>query len=290
MSASFSAKLSQVLKALSMSNARLASDLGVHKSVVGRWMSGAVTPSPHNLSRLSALIAERIPGFTTLDWDKDLETLNARLTRELTGRAAVGARGGLPLALLGQILTRTAIYAPVYEGFYRSTRPYARYPGRYLHDYCMVKKDETGFLRLTMSTAGVFVDGWVLLLHDQLFIIGAELTSASLVFAILHGVDGGKAEVLDGLTLSPNLDPGRTLASSGIVLHRIGDLSGAAAADEARFVALAAGESEPRPESIPLDLRNHLARYSVAAPIDGLGDWQMRLPRSEALSRVSPAG
>mgnify|MGYP000007444798 CR=1 FL=1 len=34
---------------------RLAADLGVDKSVVGRWATGAVRPSDHNLSRLTAL-------------------------------------------------------------------------------------------------------------------------------------------------------------------------------------------------------------------------------------------
>src|SRR5215472_7657504 len=69
---SFGKKLELALKRLSMSRARLAADLGVDKSVVGRWVTGAVRPSGHNLSRLSALIAGRIPGFSALDWDRDL--------------------------------------------------------------------------------------------------------------------------------------------------------------------------------------------------------------------------
>ena len=68
----FAKKLELVLKVLSMSRSRLAADLGVDKSVVGRWVSGAVQPSAHNLSLLSGLIAQHIPGFTTLDWDRGL--------------------------------------------------------------------------------------------------------------------------------------------------------------------------------------------------------------------------
>jgi DNA-binding transcriptional regulator YiaG len=45
MSEPFSAKLSLVLKVFSMSRGRLAADLGIDKSVVGRWVTGAVKPS-----------------------------------------------------------------------------------------------------------------------------------------------------------------------------------------------------------------------------------------------------
>lgn len=41
----FSRKLDLVLKALSLSRGRLAAQLGVDKSLAGRWASGAVTPS-----------------------------------------------------------------------------------------------------------------------------------------------------------------------------------------------------------------------------------------------------
>ena len=118
MAEAFPEKLSLVLKALSMSRARLAAELGVHKSVVGRWVSGAVAPSAHNLSRLSALIARQLPDFATLDWEWDLESFAARLRNQkaTTGRAA-GARGGLPLPLIGQIIARTAISGGAYEGF-----------------------------------------------------------------------------------------------------------------------------------------------------------------------------
>jgi transcriptional regulator with XRE-family HTH domain len=63
----FSEKLGLVLKALSMSRGQLAAQLGVDKSIVGRWATGAVQPSAHNLSRLTGLVAGRVDGFITLD-------------------------------------------------------------------------------------------------------------------------------------------------------------------------------------------------------------------------------
>jgi hypothetical protein len=49
----FPAKLDLVMKALSFSRGRLAADLGVDKSVVARWATGAVSPSDHNLAALT---------------------------------------------------------------------------------------------------------------------------------------------------------------------------------------------------------------------------------------------
>lgn len=290
-SEAFSAKLAFVLKALSMSRARLAADLGVHKSVVGRWVSGAVVPSAHNLSLLSELVARRVPGFTALDWDRDLESLAVLFGVGRPGPAgepAPGARAGVPLALMGQVLARTSQHGAAYEGFFRSTRPYARQPGQYIHDHCMVRRDANGLLHLTMATAGVFVEGWVLPLHDQLFFIGAEFTSAAIVFAILHGVVGSKAEVLDGITLSPNLDPDRTITASAIVLERVGDLSGDRTADDARFAELSAGQSESPAEEIPEALRRHLSRDGGTSQLVASSDGLLRLPRSLALTRESP--
>src|SRR3954451_18574558 len=98
----FAKKLELALKVLSMSRARLAADLGVDKSVVGRWVTGAVQPSAHNLSLLSALIAEKVPGFTALDWDRSLgafaDVRGAALDM-LPGKKPGGGLAGLPLPL-----------------------------------------------------------------------------------------------------------------------------------------------------------------------------------------------
>ena len=63
----FTARLELILKALSLTRGRLAAELGVDKSLVGRWVSGAVKPSALNLERLTAFVARRQPGFTLLD-------------------------------------------------------------------------------------------------------------------------------------------------------------------------------------------------------------------------------
>ena len=168
MSETFSAKLELVLKALSISRGRLAADLGVDKSVVGRWVTGAVKPSSHNLSGLTALIAGRVSGFKTLDWDRsfaDLANLMGADPSAVPGMASHGPPG-LPLAIADHIIATTSLRGSAYEGFFKSTRPYVLQPGRFVHDHAMVRLDPSGYLRLRMGTAGTVVEGWVLTQFD----------------------------------------------------------------------------------------------------------------------------
>jgi len=280
----FNEKLAFVLKALCLSRARLAAQLGVDKSVVGRWTTGAVSPSAHNLARLSLLVATRVPGFTALDWERDVGELN-ELFRAERGVNGFSLHGGLPLPLLGQMIANTAHRGAAYEGFYRSTRPFASKPGRFVHDHCLVRKDECGLLRLHQTTGGVFVDGWALLMQDHVFVIGVEFTRVAMVFALLHAVEAERVETLDGLVLSPAFDAENTPTTSAIVLERIGDLRCDKVADQERFGELAALDWEAPEGSIPEAMRRHLTRDTGDAQLALGGDWLMRLPRSRSLAR-----
>jgi transcriptional regulator with XRE-family HTH domain len=292
MSESFSAKLALVLKSLSLGPARLAADLGVNKSVVARWVSGAVEPTSHNLARLSELLSRRIPGFTALDWDRDLVGLAALLRAErgwLRSAEPISQRGGgLPMPFMGQILAMTASRGAAYEGFFRSTRPFADRPGSFLHDHCMVRKDPAGLLRLNLATGGVFVDGWLLLLQEQVFVIGAQFATGDLVFALLNTVRAPRVDVLDGLILSPVLDTHRTPTATAVVWERIGELSGETAADDARFTELAARPWVAADGSVPQAMREHLARDIGPTPLGAGGDWLLRMPLERSMARGFP--
>lgn len=279
MTGSFAAKFALVLKALSLSRGRLAADLGVDKSVVGRWVTGAVRPSDHNLSRLTALIAERSPGFSALDWDRGLADFGAIFGAGPTQAA------GLPLPLLDQIRSTTALRSAAYEGFFRSTRPYNLQPGRFVHDHGMIRLDDQGLLGLTMGTGGTFVHGWMLLLGNQLFCIAADVTSGALLFGNFHGVATARAQVLDGLVLGPALDPGRTPTAYAMMFERVGDLTGDPDADDARFAELAARDPLAPEGSIPDDLRDHLMRDVGPAAAALGGDMLLRLPLARSMAR-----
>jgi len=282
----FSKKLAFVLKALSTSRARLAADIGVDKSVVARWASGATTPSAHNLSQLTLVMAKALPGFTVLDWDRDvggLADLFGIRPRDADAAPPTDTPG-LTLPFMDQIKATTALRGSAYEGFYQSTRPYAGHPGRYLHDQCLVRRTDDGLLRLKMVTGGVQVDGWVLPVQNQLFVIGTEFTSGGLVFAILHGINGRHAGTLDGLTMSSSLDVGRTPAATPLVLHWVGELSQDAEADEARVVELGAGPPVAPEGSVPEALMRHLSRDIGPAQAALGGDWMLRLPLAMSIS------
>jgi transcriptional regulator with XRE-family HTH domain len=287
MSGPFAKKLELVLKVLSMSRARLAADLGVDKSVVGRWVSGAVQPSAHNLSRLSGLIAERIAGFTALDWDRSLPAFGVLLGVDLDGISggAAGALKGLPLAQMDQFLAATVLRGEAYEGFFRSTRPYVLAPGRFVHDHGMVRRDANGLLRLRIGTGGTVVDGWMLPFGNQLAAVCIDVTSGAMLFGLFNGVGTARADVVDGLVLAPALDAGRTPTAHAMMFERVGDLTGDLEADERRFAELTALDPVAPDASISEVLRQHLTGDFGPAQAAIGGDLLLRAPLSRSLAR-----
>lgn len=290
MSEPFGKKLELVLKVLSMSRARLAASLAVDKSVVGRWVSGGVQPSAHNLSRLSALIAERIAGFTDLDWDRSLASFAELIGADLKAvashaPAADSAISGLPIVGMDQFIAATRQRGPSYEGFYKSTRPYMLSPGRFIHDHSMVRIDSNGLLRLRIGAGGTIADGWALPAGNQLFIVTVDVISGAVLFGIFHGVGASRAEVIDGLVLAPTLDVGRTPAAYAMILERVGDLTGDVEADDKHFIELAASDPVAPEGSISDELRRHLtADIGPAAAALG-GDLVLRMPQIRSMSR-----
>ena len=283
----FSAKLSLVIRSLSVSRAWLAAELAVNKSVVARWLSGATTPSEHNLARLSGLVAGFVPGFTALDWDRDLSALASLMgvsTDVPLSRAVERKSPSLDLHFGEEIRAATRWRGRSYEGIYRSTRPYAGIPGSFIHDHCLVRMHDDGFLRLRMMTSGVKVEGWVLPLNNQVYVIGSEFTSGAMVFALLNGSSASRVESLDGLILAPSLDTVRTPTACAILLKRLFDLSPDSAADDARLDQLGAGDSLAPEGSVPDDVRRHLERSGPSAMMS-LANGILRLPISESLSR-----
>jgi hypothetical protein len=286
MSEPFSEKLTLVLKVLSMSRARVASELGLDKSVVARWASGATVPSGHNLAQLSALMARSIPGFTALDWDRDMEGLAGLLgVGRAPGDRSSAAPPGLPLPFLDQMVAATNLRAKAYEGFFRSTRPFAAHPGKFIHDHSFVRLGPEGLLRFKMATGGVVAEGWMLPVQTQIFLLGTEFTGGTLTFGILHGVNGVQADVLDGIILTSNYDAGRSPAASAVVYERIGSLGDSLEADEARLMALAADNPVPPDGAVPEELQRHLTRSIDSKAMKDAEEWVLRLPLAQTLSR-----
>ena len=287
MSNAFAAKLALVLKILSMTRSQLAAELQIEKTTAGRWVSGASLPSAHSLSQLTAMIARRVAGFSILDWDRDIDSLAARLGADPippAGFDRFSSTTGLPLNSLPQMLVTTALRGAASEGFFRSTRLFAQYPGMLIHDHSMIRMDENGLLRMLMGTAGVYSDAWLLPLHNQLYCIGTERATGTPVFGIFHGTGGIKANVLDGLTLTSIHDVGRTPTAAPIVSERIADLSGDREKDNRFFEELALREPVAPMDSIPKALLDHLCRD--IGPIQAAlgGEWLMQMPLSRSMT------
>ena len=65
----FADRLKLALKQANVSPGALGAAVGVDKSVVSRWLSGRVRPTQHNLARIAAVLAERLPGFSVLAFE-----------------------------------------------------------------------------------------------------------------------------------------------------------------------------------------------------------------------------
>jgi hypothetical protein len=293
--AHFNAKLDLVLKALSMSRGRLAAELGVDKSLVGRWVSGMVHPSSLNLENLTRLIARRCSGFTLLDWDRDMSSLAGLLGVSApangNGVRAYGSADSLPMPLLDMARLATERRGAAYEGFWRTTRPSVVMPGRFFHDHGMVRRADNGLLQFKVGGAGLLFDGWLLLAEGQLFAILFDTVGQTPIFVIWNGVPLSKASLLDGIVMAAALNAARTPSAYPIVMERIGDLTGDREADDATCEELLARDPLAPEGSITEELKNHLVRdIGPRAAEGGFGDMFLLAPITSTLSRGETIG
>jgi transcriptional regulator with XRE-family HTH domain len=284
----FSDKLSFVLKALSLSRGAVASELNVDKSLVGRWVTGAVTPSRQNLSRLSELVARRVDGFNVLDWERPIAGLAVLCgidPEAVPTTDPVTPPDTLPLPLLDLVRSTTALRGRAYEGFFRSTRPFFQNPGDFVHDHMLIRRLPSGLLGFRIINTGVVVEGWILLLHSSCYIISAELSSGTYAFGLFNGAPGARVDRLDGLFLIQSSDVGRTPYAGAMLLERFGDLSGDEAADDARLAEFGKLPAVAPRDSISADVAAHLVRDIGPSQIAFGGDWLLSMPTVQSLSR-----
>ena len=283
----FAVKFDLALKALNLSRARLASQLGVDKTVVGRWARGSVRPSAENMVRLTDLVRQAIPGFTSLDWQRDIPEVAAALGVDPKPSGAAARRTGSTFhdALLAEAMDLTSRRGGAYEGFFRSTRPFASQPGRFLHDQMMVRRDDEGALRYDLRCDRVRVTGWVLPQQNLVYTIGAEDASGSLAFGIFNGSASARADVIEGLMLSCALEAMLTPIACAVVFERVGDLTGDLAADDARLDESGRLSPVASPGSVSEAMAAHLVRDIGPLQLLQGGDWLLRMPQARSVSR-----
>lgn len=96
----FAGKFGLVLKAFNLSRGRLAQAVGIDKSVVSRWASGATVPTDHSLSLLTQAVARHKADFSRADWDLDGDAFAVRLGLESATPAPVQPRDRPSIAVL----------------------------------------------------------------------------------------------------------------------------------------------------------------------------------------------
>jgi hypothetical protein len=258
---SFGQKLAMVLKALTLSNGRFAADLGVDKSVVGRWLSGAVKPSMHNLARLTAQIAAKSPGFSMLDWDLDLAELQALVTdhrRTPPKREAAMLLDWPPRGVVEEAAAATALRGDAYEGFWRSTRLSNEVPGRFVHDQILMRKSANGLLQVRTGVIEMRFEGISFPSQTQLIGLNVDAESGVFIFSVFNGVLRHRADVMDGLALTVTRNAGGSAVAMAVVMERTGELTGDEAADDARYEASIQMNPLAPEGSVPEHIRNHL--------------------------------
>ncbi len=276
-------KLDATLKALSLSRVGLAHQLEVDKSLVGRWLSGAVHPTEHNLVRLSSLVARSIPDFRLRDWFVDLQAFC--LTLGVVEPVQDATMGGPLAEFLEAVRPELAFRAPAYEGFWRTSRPSVLIAERVFHDYGMIRRKGDGSIEVQMQGAGLDFSGQLFPVAGNVFVFLFDRAGRTPMTVLFKGVSLPRAMTLDGILLLAALDPNRTPAAVPIVIERIADLSGDADADQQRFVAIAQDHPEPLVPVGDEELRRRLFRDTGPMAAAQGGDGFLSVTPLSALSR-----
>lgn len=268
MTEGFGDKLALVLKALSISRGRLAADIGVDKSLVGRWCNGQVSPSAHNCTRLTQSLAARLPdlspSFSMIDWDLDLGTLAERFGIKVVPEPRVvsdlpsGFAEWLRLSKLREAALASGNVSTALAGLWRTTRPVPEIPGKFVHDYVIMQTTGDGPLSFRMGIFSHRMIGWAIAVGDQMYCCCTNQSTGGSVFAILNRVHRARIDILDGVSLACMADAGGTPVAAAILLERIADLSGDPAVDEARYEELLAEHPVAPDGSIPEDVQKYL--------------------------------
>jgi transcriptional regulator with XRE-family HTH domain len=283
----FGERLTFALKALSMSRGRLASELGVDKSLVGRWASGAVRPSAGNLERLTLLLAQRGPELSMLDWEKDAPEFASLFGLDATSFLPPDQTSlNLSPRLLEASRAATDFRGAAYEGFWRATHAALFERGRFCHQHGIIRREAGGLLQLEIGSPDVRYVGPLLPIDGQVCAIVVDTVQHLPSFMIFNTVSLPKIVLLDGLLLATG-NALRTPAAYSMILERIGDLSGDREADDAHLESLMTRpEFIEDIETLPKPVREHLLRdFGPVAAADG-GELMLTATATPRLAQI----
>lgn len=287
-------RLRAMMIALNLSRVALARDMGVDKSVVGRWLAGTTRPTEHNLARLTELLRRVDPAATMGHWQAAPE---AAASREPATR---------PTVLTGLHMPRSEEAAQRCAGLWAGM--FATSEGSRLRPCVVEIADDGGTLtaRLwdgTNEARGLAMAGpsWLnLLLQVTLF-------EERLWTIVLHSPSTAALEVTTGVMTTgfPGLDEPPAVTSCAMAIVRVGDGATAArlrAGGEvaARLMALrrrigAERELGPDGAEVRMGLLDpalaHVFRPAIGhAHADGGTAFAMRMGRAVCMRLSTPDG
>lgn len=280
------------MKALSISGGRLAADVGVDKSLVSRWCSGSVTPSAHNLARLTQVIAAKQPGFTMLDWELELPALAARFGVDPPAPPPAPA-ADIPSAfaewlsiptLRDAALAGAGLHSAL-AGIWRTTRPSPEFRGKFAHDHAILEPTPDGTIRFRTGVFSARLTGWSVAVGEQLFSTATDPLTGASIFSIFNYVRRLRIDVMDGITLSCMAHAGGAPVANACMLERVADLTGDPEADNARYEELLAEHPIAPDGSVPEAVQKHLLFDCGPAAMAAGGDHVMMMRAMNSMAR-----
>lgn len=234
----------------------LSRDLGVDRSVIGRWLGGVNQPTGHNLTRLTDIVRRYRPEVTVDFWQQPLPA-------SVNGKAYPNAHE--PAA---EVLTITGLrakqrseidanYLGLWGGFYQSTQNRGSVVLAAMH----VWDSETG-LRCIFTEGRVSATGAGVAMGPRLHaILEIEPMHDRLCLFVFNGIGSPDAVLMDGIYMISAGETVTCATASPIVLFRLGD-----AVDFARVGGLAGVMQALH----PANMRNIQSSMESGDPVAGL--------------------
>ena len=218
----FAAKLALVRQQLDWSRAKLAQQVGIDKSLAGRWTKGVSRPTAYSLARLTSALAQAIPGLKSDEWQLPIEQFALRVGADPVTAARAAAKGhdarmtiaGLkfpPIASWGEP------YLGLWAGFYQSVLNKG-IPRLFALRFFI---NDLG-LRCEAGEGNFKGEGPVIATRSHvqcLFDVGPLYDRVG--HCMFNGVHAPRAAIIDGLVCIIAGDSGGTPTASPIVVYRL---------------------------------------------------------------------
>jgi transcriptional regulator with XRE-family HTH domain len=264
--ATFAGRLALVMKSLAISRGQLALRLSIDKSLVSRWLSGATIPNEHNLTRLTLLIAETIPGFTMFDWDGDADALRRRMGLDRDASPPPGASVIVPgvvpdlarplvdlpdfarLAAFAPALHETTVQGHRYCGLWQAWMPTFGHPERFHCEHTVLWQDGAWLAGFALGVSY----RWPLvgfIANNQLLLVMSDAND--FVLRQFNRANEPIIDQVDGLMLAAAPLPHQAPTASRVIMARLLDATASRADLDAALATHAASRCFLTADALP---------------------------------------